>query len=398
MKAFKTFLLSSLTFIAVSIVLVTPFENNYVDVSAYTNGDASTYYNGIDASLPGNELLRDLRSLNSKKHQRYIDYSNLNDYFSQTDPGTNNGQVSSFYTGKSVSLSQCNKEHVWPNSHGGNLVEDDLHMVRPTLKADNSSRGNSFYVEGMETEYDGWDPACLGNESYRGDSARIIFYCVVASSKLSLLNVNKHYTTSENNDNKMGRLSHLLKWNLEYPVQQREKVRNEAAEKIQGNRNPFIDHPEYACKIWGNADSETKQICERANIKAESITISTKEIELEVGEDFDVVYEIKPTEVITSLYWESTYEDVASVTDGLVTALKPGKTTISVSIDGTDLYDTCEVTVKGDSSGESGGTTTNNNKGCGGDINTTSILIASTSLLSIGLLYLSHLLRKKNEK
>ena len=64
MKAFKTFLLSSLTFIAVSIVLVTPFENNYVDVSAYTNGDASTYYNGIDASLPGNELLRDLRSLN----------------------------------------------------------------------------------------------------------------------------------------------------------------------------------------------------------------------------------------------------------------------------------------------------------------------------------------------
>ena len=49
----------------------------------------------------------------------------------------------------------------------------------------------------------------------------------------------------------MGKLSDILRWNLTYGVKQREMNRNEAVEAIQGNRNPFIDHPSYADKIWG---------------------------------------------------------------------------------------------------------------------------------------------------
>ncbi len=151
-----------------------------------------------------------------------------------------------------------NKEHVWPNSKGGNLVEDDLHMVRPTLTSENSARGNEFYVAGANGDLGtGWDPASCGNESYRGDAARIIFYCCIADTQLTLVD-----KISDAKANKtMGKLSDLLLWNIQYPVQDREDVRNNAVEEIQGNRNPFIDHPEYACKIWGEYSSTTRSIC-----------------------------------------------------------------------------------------------------------------------------------------
>lgn len=43
----------------------------------------------------------------------------------------------------------------------------------------------------------------------------------------------------------------LLKWNREDPVSERERTRNEAIYALQKNRNPFIDHPEFADRIWG---------------------------------------------------------------------------------------------------------------------------------------------------
>lgn len=44
----------------------------------------------------------------------------------------------------------------------------------------------------------------------------------------------------------------LLKWHRADPVSQKEVDRNEAVYGFQGNRNPFIDHPELVEYIWGN--------------------------------------------------------------------------------------------------------------------------------------------------
>lgn len=52
----------------------------------------------------------------------------------------------------------------------------------------------------------------------------------------------------------------LLKWNAQDPVDEYEIHRNEAVYKIQGNRNPFIDHPETATLIWG-----TYNVCYNEN-------------------------------------------------------------------------------------------------------------------------------------
>lgn len=50
----------------------------------------------------------------------------------------------------------------------------------------------------------------------------------------------------------MGMLSTLLQWHEQDPVDDLELARNEVIASYQGNRNPFIDHPEWAaCAMVG---------------------------------------------------------------------------------------------------------------------------------------------------
>jgi len=43
----------------------------------------------------------------------------------------------------------------------------------------------------------------------------------------------------------------LKRWSRNDPVSQKEIDRNNNAFTHQGNRNPFVDHPEYIDAIWG---------------------------------------------------------------------------------------------------------------------------------------------------
>ena len=241
-----------------------------------------SYYDSISDSLSGDQLLSALRNLNKTKKKSEVGYSSMGTSASAkfkftdydiSDPSSlkknadgqiYGSQIVSFYSGNT--MVKYNREHVWPNTHGGDLVENDIHMTRPTIEAENSARGHSFYVEGMRsTSNAGWDPAMesFGKESYRGDAARIIFYCMIATDQLTLVdNANR---SSMTNNNEMGVISDMVAWCANYPVLFREQRRNSGAEYLQGNRNPFIDHPEYACKIWGSTSSKTKSACQKAN-------------------------------------------------------------------------------------------------------------------------------------
>ena len=48
----------------------------------------------------------------------------------------------------------------------------------------------------------------------------------------------------------MGLLDVLLAWHAEDPVDAKERDRNEVVFVFQGNRNPFVDHPEWTDCIW----------------------------------------------------------------------------------------------------------------------------------------------------
>lgn len=247
-----------------------------VDTSSGTLPDpVIEYYASIDDELMGEELLNALRALNAQKRTSTVGYSAMGtspsgqykytDYDPDTVKYDANGQpygtaCISFYSGHT--MISWNREHVWPNTHGGNLVEADIHMPRPTIPSENGSRGHSFFIEGMKSnKNEGWDPAMesFGEETYRGDSARIIFYCMIATNQLTLTDDGSRSANTKNKE--MGVISDMLSWNLRYEVLQREQNRNAGAQYLQGNRNPFIDHPEYACRIWGTTNDKTRQIC-----------------------------------------------------------------------------------------------------------------------------------------
>lgn len=367
-------------------------SSNKVEAPAfatYTNGDAATYYNSIDETQSGNTLLTALRTLNLSKRQSTVGYSSMgttpSGQFKYTDYDPDyvqydsNGQpygtrISSFYT--YTSATSWNREHVWPNSHGGGDGGDagspypdaDIHMPRPTISSENSSRGNSFFVEGMNHSSNGWDPKTAGySEQSRGEAARITFYCTLVNSKLILAPNN---TTPSGTDSvtgqsfgsghTMGNLETLIKWTINYPVTQREKNRNEGAEYLQGNRNPFVDHPEYACKIWGNVNSTIQTMCNNANWSTDGVSISKSSASIAV----DGTTTISATSTNNgTISWSSNNTSVATVSSAssasganiTITGVSTGTATITASatINSTLYKATCTVNVT--SSGGSGG-------------------------------------------
>ncbi len=183
------------------------------------------------------------------------------------DPANLNN-VLLLYSGRSQSkftngggVDDWNREHVWAKSHGdfgtSQGAGTDLHHLRPTDVTVNSSRGNldfdnggSEHSEAPGNYYDGdsWEP----RDEVKGDVARMIFYMAVryeGDSGEVDLELNEYVNNGSAPYH--GKISVLLEWHAEDPVDSREIRRNNIIfEDYQGNRNPFIDHPEWAEMIW----------------------------------------------------------------------------------------------------------------------------------------------------
>lgn len=242
--------------------------------STSQSSDVQAYYASISDSLTGTDLLNALNSLNNSKRKRKVGYDGMKTFAAKCDADPNgSGKIIGFYDNAKIgpswdSAKTWNREHVWPNCRGGSLVEADAHMPRPASVSTNSDRGSKGFGTGS------YDPG-KSVAYYRGVSARIIFYCAIADKSLKLIEDPINYDGGQPDDS-MGCLSDMLKWNLQYLpsntsftggddlARRVELQRNEVIEKDssgQGNRNPFIDHPEYACRIWGNTNSTTRSIC-----------------------------------------------------------------------------------------------------------------------------------------
>ncbi len=148
---------------------------------------------------------------------------------------------------ETTTTSSCNREHTWPKSRGGDEIEKDPLIIRPTLNSDNSDRANYFYGLGGKSGSE-WDPASCGYEGARGESARVILYAATryASKGLSLSN-NPSDATSKKT---MGTLKTLLEWNNKYQPTEFEKTVNERYAKMGYARNPFVDCPDFANYIY----------------------------------------------------------------------------------------------------------------------------------------------------
>ena len=169
-----------------------------------------------------------------------VSYKMLTKYYPYTDAEDGKAGTVLFYSDElPTEKTTISREHVWPKAHASfheTKGGADLHHLRPCHQSENSSRGNTPY--GVSSGY--YEP----NDNVKGDVARILFYLYVRYAEADRYSLT---TVCESFDM-------LLIWNDIDPVDSLEIQRNEVAYSIQGNRNPFIDYPDYADYIWKATD------------------------------------------------------------------------------------------------------------------------------------------------
>ena len=118
----------------------------------------------------------------------------------------------------------------------------------------NTARSNRLYQnDGLGgnahvTSSGYWYPG----DEWKGDVARIIMYMYLRYPTQCIPN----NIGASSNTFSSDMPDVFLQWNAEDPVSQYEIQRNTVLESLQGNRNPFIDDPYIATKIWGGTDAE----------------------------------------------------------------------------------------------------------------------------------------------
>ena len=229
------------------------------------------YYNSIQ-QLTGDDLEDALHDI-LKEHNEFS-YSSAKQILKDSDQDpNNNNNIMLVYKGISIPKSDFasnmeadywNREHVWAKSHGNFTDYSDLgaysdaHNLKPCDATVNSSRGYKDFDNGgvaheeaTECNYTNatWEP----RDGSKGDVARIIFYMHCRYSGDAgepNLNIVDFINTFPNAQ--MGRLSTLLEWNEQDPVDAFERRRNDVIYGWQNNRNPFVDYPDLANRIWGD--------------------------------------------------------------------------------------------------------------------------------------------------
>ena len=197
-----------------------------------------------------------------------LSYAQVWEALRETDEDPNNiNNVILFYSGDSRSknrnggkVGDWNREHVWAKSHGNFGTSKgpgtDIHHLRPTDVQVNSSRGNLDFDNGgspvkncdeCKRTSNSWEPP----NDVKGDVARMLFYMATRYEKGDRVDLELNEKLNNGSAPYHGKLSILLQWHLQDPVDEFERNRNDVIEKWQGNRNPFIDHPEWAELIWG---------------------------------------------------------------------------------------------------------------------------------------------------
>ena len=275
------------TFIASLLLL-----SSFIGFSQIPTG----YYDNA-AGLSGDNLR--LALFNIIKGHNSVSYATLWTSFPQTDKHPGGNQVWDMYSdnpnganpyeyfyssdqcGNYAKESDCyNREHSMPKSwfNSDPPLYTDLFHLYPTDGYVNGKKSNYSFGEVGSAQWTSQNGSKLGIcnypgytsttsntkvfepiDEYKGDFARSYFY-IVTRYRFQAFDMGN----GSDNDMVIGNggvdvvqftpwaESMLLKWAADDTVSQKEIDRNNAVYQIQGNRNPFIDRPEFAAKVFGS--------------------------------------------------------------------------------------------------------------------------------------------------
>ncbi|ALO17307.1 Extracellular ribonuclease precursor [Salinivirga cyanobacteriivorans] len=161
-----------------------------------------------------------------------------------------------------------NREHSFPKSwfSDASPMYTDLFHLYPTDGYVNGQRGNYPFGNVGTADWTSQNGSKKGScahanyagtvfepiDEFKGDFARTYFYMATRyedvitgwSSDVLDGSADKVYVDWY--------LETMIQWHQNDPVSQKELDRNDAVYDIQGNANPFIDHPEWVCEIWSS--------------------------------------------------------------------------------------------------------------------------------------------------
>lgn len=237
----------------------TPYPSSSTPVtSSSTPAPLDPYYKDCEG-LSGSSLEAKLKSINQPKNPSYDWYRYEEADEAEDDPTS----ILSLYTRHNIKKSNhCgnyswttwNREHIWTQTKYP-ASKTDNHNIFACEGQINGYRSDKPFAEGGQTvvvfdhttgckQTDSTFEPC---DEAKGEVARSVMYGTVMYSYTMTLEIESVYLA--------------LKWHLEHPITTRETTRNEVVYGNQGNRNPFVDHPEFACRIWGSTNSQTKSLC-----------------------------------------------------------------------------------------------------------------------------------------
>jgi len=246
-----------------------PADNNTT-----TSTDLLPTYYSTTTGLIGLPLKEELNNLIDAHNTFPYSDSNTDvwDILKLTDKDTiNPNNVLLIYKGNSIDAAQefnsgngWTREHVWAKSHGNFGTEQgpgtDVHHLRACDGSINSSRSNLDFDNGGDQHSEATE-CYYDNDSWevrhavKGDIARMLFYMATRyegeDGDLDLEIVD-YIPSSPSMQPLHGKLSTLISWHNEDPVDVYERKRNEIIYSFQGNRNPYIDHPEFVSDVWNN--------------------------------------------------------------------------------------------------------------------------------------------------
>jgi endonuclease I/chitodextrinase len=365
--------------------------------SLISYSQAEPYYDDVDLNLTGIALKDALATKITTTHVNFLVYTpGVWEACKATDVNSDNSSevllIYGYENGTDQDISndrerginnngggntEWNREHVFARSLGNpNLGTTgpgaDAHHLRPADPSRNSSRSNRKFGRGSGNSgfstldfHNGNDgpntAAWYPGDEWKGDVARMMMYMYLRYGDVCLPSA----VGVGNNDNTADDMIDLfLVWNVEDPVSDFEKGRNTFHENTQnnsaqGNRNPFIDNPFLATRIWGGdsaqdtwgiyTTNDTEAPSVPTDIAINNISYTSFDVSWTASTDNEAVtgYDIFVDGILTKQTSTETMVSISSLTTNtmysitvLAKDLVNNKSAQSGAVTGTTLEDT----------------------------------------------------------